>query len=510
VNNRIINFWPNLLSRIGKSTYSLRQSLTLGSAVAATVFSFSAVAQATAAPARLVDHTGDGKSDLTVWRPTNGTWYWINSANNLQYSQQFGLAGDIPIAGDFSYGNPPDGKTDWAIWRPSDASWHWLDSQTGSHWQSTWGGQGDIPVAGDFDGDGKTDLAIWRHAKYGSDAAGMWWVKKSSNWTYVKQQWGMEGDIPVPCDYDNDSKTDYAVFRPSNGNWYIINSSTGSSWYATWGQQGDVPVTGDYDNDGKCDIAYWRPSTGVWWVIASSTWTYTTTQWGATEDRPQPTDHDNDGKTDLIVWRPSNGTWYGRNSSNGTTWSKQWGSGGSNSGGIDSDVALPNLPGVKDQVADVLVSQEQSNWCSLAGTEMVAAYSQVALSQCSLANVNTGRSDCCTNASSASSLTKCNKTAWWMLTSNGFSETDLWGPSALSFAQLQAEVDANRPVIFAWAWTGGGGHTMVLINAWVSGSGQQWVTINNPSGVQTDMLYTAWVSSAAYTHWRDSYNIIKN
>jgi hypothetical protein len=159
--------------------------------------------------------------------------------------------------------------------------------------------------AGDFDGDGRSDLFVYRQA------TGKVYVKTQSGVLAVT--WAAPGGVPALLDYDGDSLTDLGIWEPGTGTWRIRRSSDGATALPDLGKAGDIPVPGDYHGLDKDQIAVFRPSTATWIIEASrEPSTFFLYQFGEVGDLPVPADWDGDGDIDLGVWRPSTGRWYAR------------------------------------------------------------------------------------------------------------------------------------------------------------------------------------------------------
>ncbi|MCY7345204.1 MAG: VCBS repeat-containing protein [Pyrinomonadaceae bacterium] len=178
------------------------------------------------------DFDGDGRTDLSIFRSSNATWF-INQSTAGQRTVQFGASSDIIVPGDFD----GDARTDFGVFRPSIGTWFILQSSNNQMRGVQFGQSGDIPVVVDFDGDNRTDIAVFRPSN------GVWFVRRSSDNIVAGVPFGAGGDVPVPGDYDGDNRDDLAVFR--SGTWFI-NRSTSGATAVQFGVSSDEPVPNAY------------------------------------------------------------------------------------------------------------------------------------------------------------------------------------------------------------------------------------------------------------------------
>lgn len=234
------------------------------------------------------DYDGDGRRDPGIYRSSNRTFYAAGLAP-LQIDQVFGGAGMLPATHDVvpvpaDYDG--DHQTDLGVFDPADGKWYWrltatgvveTDGPLGAPAQA-----GDIPVPGDYNnwsGDGDpedvgAEPAIYRPAAASGGAEASTWIIRSGTYgtnpptaTETQITWGNSnfGDIPVPANYWGSPKADVAVYRPgSSATWRTYALLSGS---VSLGGTGDVPQIGDFNGDGYDDRAVYTPSgtgAGAW------------------------------------------------------------------------------------------------------------------------------------------------------------------------------------------------------------------------------------------------------
>ncbi|HEU4387900.1 MAG TPA: SBBP repeat-containing protein, partial [Blastocatellia bacterium] len=233
---------------------------------------------------------------IGVFRPSGSQFLLRNSNTDgtADITANFGLAGDIPITGDWD----GDGIDDVGVFRPS-AGQFFLRQTTQllvcvpppCHTVTlvntitvTFGQSGDLPVAGDWDGDGVDTVGVFRNGVFllrESNSAG--------NPDFTTVNFGAAGDQPVAGDWDGDGRDTVGFFRPSAIQFQLTNTAQGSAtpnFSFFFGLATDAPLAGDFNGDGVDTVGIFRD--GLFFLSNSNSNPVieTTVQFGAAGDLP--------------------------------------------------------------------------------------------------------------------------------------------------------------------------------------------------------------------------------
>jgi hypothetical protein len=214
------------------------------------------------------DPDGNGDANAVVWRGAQGLWFvrdFIQPGQHISFP--FGVKGDIPL-----FYQPLSGTSNAAVIRRVGNDYLWLfrgvgfTRSTGAQETAiTFGIFGDNIVPGAWEQAGMTSPAIARLFN------GVWtWVIYLRDGTLKYVEWGGNGDIPKPQDFDGDGILDVAVYRPSLGKTYYLSSITGMPHTEDFGSgTAEHTVRGDFTGDGKEDITTWESGTGLFASMTS-------------------------------------------------------------------------------------------------------------------------------------------------------------------------------------------------------------------------------------------------
>ncbi len=137
-----------------------------------------------------------------------------------------------------------------------------LRTATGAIQEIQFGENSDRPIAGDWNGDGSTQIGVFRP----SDLTWRLDVDRNGKADAAFRFEGMKaGDIPLVGDWDGNGTATPGYFRPEDASWHLRNSnSTGAEDLPVlhFGMPTDVPVVGDWDGNGRDTIGIYRPENG--------------------------------------------------------------------------------------------------------------------------------------------------------------------------------------------------------------------------------------------------------
>jgi hypothetical protein len=161
-------------------------------------------------------------------------------------------------------------------------------------------------------------------------------------------------------------------------------------------------------------------------------------------------------------------------------------------------------PGTGSLLGFDVEQQQQSNWCWAAVSVSVAQYyrRQTPWTQCTVAGAELNRSDCCGGGAG----TGCNVVWYLDRALTRVQSLRIRNAGSTPFADVQAEIAADRPLGCRIGWSTGGGH-FVTIGGWMlAPDGTQYVDVFDPLYSYSQTTYQSFVSAyQGVGTWTHSY-----
>jgi YD repeat-containing protein len=224
------------------------------------------------------DFNGDGRTDIGSYDNLTGRWeVALSQGGDFAPSEEWWVDTNIssygmPVGGDFN----GDGYTDVGIYR----SYADIVFSNGSGFDYGFNFRGfnrETPFTGDFNGDGLTDMG---ETLSGSFCWGIYFCDGSS--FSIGRDWntfftGPSG-TPVVGDFNGDGLADLCGFHYFDGEWFVALSpiiskgwdeyDRSGSWLTDFGKR-KTPLAADFNNDGLTDVGFFDKDLGRWEIALS-------------------------------------------------------------------------------------------------------------------------------------------------------------------------------------------------------------------------------------------------
>lgn len=205
-------------------------------------------------PKVVADYDGDGKADPAVFRSNGGpndacgvghsVFYYRPSASpGVDFRAVcWGVPGDDETVGDFD----GDERADFCVRRivGGVGVFYLLRSSDGGFEAINWGIADDAIVPGDYDNDGRNDLAL---ARVNGTNGEIYILERDGGGTgaspIIFGNVNPDEDLLAHGDYDGDGRTDLGLWKGTTGTFVIRRASNGTFFYFGWGAPGDETLS---------------------------------------------------------------------------------------------------------------------------------------------------------------------------------------------------------------------------------------------------------------------------